>query len=293
MLSSCAAHFSGMERLGKFPNWRDLSPILLVSDYSGEHPKSKYDVYTFVVTTLSTWQRLDPTRRQWRERHLTGRGALSFKGLGDSQRFGSLQSFLDQIVWRLPSLVFTVAIAKGHGPLFDSLPEESLALERWKPSVRERMLRVLHFASMLVAGFTRPRQDAMWFTDQDKLASNSGQLTALTELVANATTHLASANFGHLKVGTTASDNGSFELEDLASVADLTAGAVCEMLNSGLSTQLVGPLVVPAPSQVSHKTKLIAASFQRRDSASRHAFMVLEDSVNSVKWLKFHHRYGG
>jgi hypothetical protein len=124
-------------------------------------------------------------------------------------------------------------------------------------------------------------------TDQDEVASNVSQLTQLTELFSRVLGHSLTHNLGHIRVGTTQSDDGTLALEDLAAIADLAAGALCEML-SAMEKQGHGPrkgIISLLPQVASPKARLILHWLASNQASLQRAILLLEkpEVVGSYK----------
>jgi hypothetical protein len=87
------------------------------------------------------------------------------------------------------------------------------------------MLRVVHIVSFFLAGLSRAHQNVIWITDEDEIAANDNRMRELTNLFGNISSHYLPHSMGHFRCGTMKSDDGSRQLEDLASIPDLVAGA--------------------------------------------------------------------
>src|SRR5581483_5687011 len=74
--------------------------LLVGSDYGGDHKKSRYNTYAFLVVgdRPSRWLSL---QREIRQRHFTDSRRISFKRLSDPQRRAALVPFL-QAAHELP-----------------------------------------------------------------------------------------------------------------------------------------------------------------------------------------------
>ena len=67
-------------------------------------------------------------------------------------------------------------------------------------------------------------------------------------------------DLGHLRRGTTRLDDGTLALEDLAAIADLGAGAFCE-IGTAMNAQgryAAGNLATPLPRHLSWKSRLLS-----------------------------------
>lgn len=205
---------------------------------------------------------------------------MSFKGLNDAVKRRSLPLFLDAAELIQGALV-VFAIRKDVGSLFqreetDTRREERLA--QWKPSVHEHLLRVLHLGAVAMACTSNEGQDVLWTTDSDAVASNTTQLTALTELFGTTCSHLLPHHMGHLRCGTTQSDDGTLALEDLNAVSDLAAGATCELL-SAMDRQQLFPrkgVISPLPNGLSAKSKRLSWWLAQTGQPLKKAIIVVD-----------------
>lgn len=120
----------------------------------------------------------------------------------------------------------------------------------------EKLLRIVHFLSLFVAGLSRSGQDVLWITDEDDIVANIDRHQDLTTIFGQICSHYLKHNLRYLRVATTASDTGKRDVEDLVSIADLAADALCEVLNTYLRRGVAPTpeLILPAPSQLDDKT---------------------------------------
>lgn len=218
-----------------FPDLRQASTIFIYSDYSGEHSGSKYQILSFLIADLSRCQQWEKDRQELRIKYLSNNRRMSFKQLNDKQRQRALKPFL-KATNSIPGLVFTVAIDsniktlfEGSSPLDLNNPEFD-EFKSWKPKVLEKAFRTVHFISFLLAGLSRTNQNLIWITDQDAIAANSNRLKQLTNLFGWVVSSYLTFDLGHIRCGTTQSDNGTMEIEDLAAIPDIIAGALFEQM---------------------------------------------------------------
>ncbi|MBI5714248.1 MAG: hypothetical protein HZC38_12625 [Chloroflexi bacterium] len=230
------------------PDLRRASTLLITSDYSGANAGSKYQVLSFLVTSIQDCQKWEGGRRKLRLKFLSDNRRMSFKGLNDSQKQQALRPFLESAD-NMPGLVFTVAIDSSIKTLFEgdtpinlSNPD-FLVFKSWKPKVLEKAFRTIHFLSFILAGVSRPLQNVLWFSDEDEIAANTDRIKQLTNLVAWVSSSYLDFNLGHLRCGTTQSDDGSMQLEDLATIPDMIAGAIAEQIN-------LPPVLTPNDSKI-------------------------------------------
>jgi hypothetical protein len=218
------------------PNFSSASAVTIGSDYSGQHRASKYDAYAFVIADLGSAFNWELSRRQIREKYLQDGRRFSFKNLNDSKRAAALPAFL-RAIDLIPGLLLVVLVEKTVGTLFvesqvdekDSLAHE---LSLWPPHVNERLFRILHFNSLLIAGLTYPGQHVLWITDQDDVVANETKHRQAIDAFSRTIGRYLEHDLGHVRVGTTASDSGTRDVEDFVAIADFAAGAICEILRT-------------------------------------------------------------
>ena len=218
------------------PDLRKAQTLLITSDYSGSHAGSKYQVLSFLITSLEEFQKWEPKRRKIKAQHIPDNRRMSFKGLNDVQKQKTLKPFLNSAEI-MSGLVFTVAIEaniktlfEGKSPVNLDNPDFSI-FKSWKPKVLENAFRTVHFLSFLLSRIAVPLQHVLWFSDEDEIAANPERITQLTNLVAWIGNSYLDFALGHLRCGTTNSDDGSRQIEDLAAIPDMIAGAISEQLN--------------------------------------------------------------
>jgi hypothetical protein len=146
-------------------------------------------------------------------------------------------------------------------------------------------MRVIHLSVFLLSGLSIEGQNVLWLIDQDAIAANTPQLTQLTKLVGRVASQTLDHNWGHLRCGTTQSDDGTLWLEDLASVCDLTCGSVCEILTTmrGTHASLQAHVALPIPKGLSWKTRIITTWLARERQALKRITCLLDLSTSSSK----------
>lgn len=91
---------------------------------------------------------------------------------------------------------------------------------------------------------------------------------------------------GHLRCGTTKSDDGSLALEDLTALPDLVAGATAEFL-AALAVVGLGPvsqLIQLLPSGVSWKTRIIVPWMLNADFPLERFVCLIDGAPDPPKW---------
>jgi hypothetical protein len=244
--------------IGGYPNGSRGKTLVSVADFSGTHAGSPFTSYAFLTLDIDRNAHWLSGQRQFRSEVLRRR-RMSYKALNDAARRKALRPFLllaDEIVGALT----VVIIPADFGPITNREPDPDDPLLRlWKLKVQEHVLRVTHLGGAIAAMMSRPLQNLLFVVDQDEVASNVAQLTQLTELVALTTSVHLEHDMGHMRVGTTLSDDGSLALEDLCAIADLAAGASCEMFGAMAKDgwRPVKGVVAPLPRGVAPKAHVI------------------------------------
>jgi hypothetical protein len=90
---------------------------------------------------------------------------------------------------------------------------------------------------------------------------------------------------GHIRCGTTASDDGSFALEDLAAIPDFAAGAMAELGNTWNSTASfpAKSLVTPISRSISPKSNALLAWLSTDKSALRRKTVIVRPGSTNGK----------
>jgi hypothetical protein len=237
-MNTLSTTIAGLERQypGSIPSLRGQPTLLIGSDYSGFHQGAAFEVTSFVITNFESLRRWDQRRTHLRKRYLPERRRMSYKALNDGRRRAALLPFLE-VANQIPGLLLTIAIDKNVPTIFSS---ENVAtserarnhplFEGWKPAPIERAMRTVHFASLLLRGLSCAGQDLWWFTDQDEIAANESRLRSFVSLMANVSSHYLPHTLRHMRIGTTGSDTGRRDIEDLVAIPDFAAGALQEVL---------------------------------------------------------------
>ena len=218
---------------------RSSSTLLMFSDYGGAHKGARYEVFSYLVTTVSGFSGFDAGRRQLREAGLGRRRRMSYKALNDTVRLRSLPGYLkatDQLAGVLIS--FAVDKRAAHRLTEDYHAETAFGtLGPWTTKPFGKLSRVAHLAAMVIEGVRADGQSLIWITDEDEIAPNPTKHAEATRFIGHLLNHYCTGNMGHFRFGTTASDSGDLLIEDLAAVADLAAGGLQEILSRvGLPT---------------------------------------------------------
>jgi hypothetical protein len=161
--------------------------------------------------------------------------------------------------------------------------------------VVERLLRICHLVSFILAGLSTERQDVIWITDQDDIVANINRHTEFVSAFGRVASHYLQHSLGHLRIATTASDTGKRDIKDLVAIADLGVGAVCDVM-SNYRTQGVMPasrVIVPAPESISIKTHSIMNWFSNSTSDLRRLVVSFEPGDSSGRLRIRHYHFVG
>jgi hypothetical protein len=213
----------------------DAGPMILASDYSGQHRDASHEAYSFLVTCephLHEWfASLQAFRAEW----LPDGRRLCFKKLNEPMRWRALPAFL-QTVGALRGNAVTILVDRRVGSFFggdtdamingmpDSFPSGT------RPGTVEKMFRHATCVALIQAALRREGQQMFWISDHDETLDSHDRREAFARLASY-------LSFGFTKwlkpadsyFTTTESPQAPQWAEDVASVADLLAGAYCSM----------------------------------------------------------------
>jgi hypothetical protein len=243
------------------PDLSHSPTIFTASDFTGDQKESRFNCFTFVITTADAWHRWDHRRKDLRRRFRLATRRISYSKLRDTRKSQALFPFLFAAN-TIPGIAVTILVDKRIQSLFvtegklQPAATEGIDFTSWRPHVYERMMRATHFLALFVAGTCSPGQNIIWITDEDEIAANVERLTQLTHAFGRAIGNLCPHNLGHLRVGTTGTtDSGGLEIEDFAALPDLIGGAVNEVLSGHEreGARLLSSVIVPPPKNLPRK----------------------------------------
>jgi len=240
--------------------------IYIVSDYGGIPSKSKYFTISILYMDLEASKKWELQRRIVRGKFLPDGRRMSFKGLSDKKKSLALVPFLEATN-EIAGVNVSIAIHKEalnvtcDLELYKMILNDSRLKGKWSFKAYENAMRISHFVSLLIGGFSRPGQDVYWISDEDGIFDNPGKTEDVRMLSSAFTSRYVTHELGNLGMGTTKMDEGDLFEEDLASIPDLAAGAINEILETlyGFSG---GPIPlrvgIPFNENFSEKTNIIA-----------------------------------
>ena len=281
------------------PRLRSAAALIVGTDFGGSHGDASYQSMSLLIADASSVASWQLQRENFRSRYLPDGRRLSYKGLNDRQKQKALIPFL-LTANRLDGLVLAVLIHKRVQSLFQPAgrlshddPELAAFLD-WKIGSIERMLRAIHFVSLLLRGLSAPGQDVLWITDEDEIAANEQRLRQLVAAFANVSSHYLPHDLRHLRIGTTTSDTGRRDVEDLVAIPDLVAGALTDVIPSLVnhSALQTSRLVIPVPAGLKAKARTLMDWFSDNRHALKRAVLVLDEGSTEgkcrVTCLRFH-----
>ena len=211
-------------------------PIYVATDIGGEHKGSGYTVYTALFASLPGSSEWEVRRRRVRSQFMADGRRMAFKRLNDNMRRRALEPFLDAAGW-IDGLVLSLAFEKGFRPFLGPMEghetwRSHLGLEEhWPAKKLDRLLISTNLVAMLIGGLGGEGQDICWISDQDALFANDAYSQDVLRAMGAISTLYVQHEPGELWIGTTAIDPGDRVEEDLASVADLVAAALGEIIS--------------------------------------------------------------
>lgn len=237
--------------------------LLIASDYGGAHRRFAYETLSFLVVDLAFVWLWDEFRRRIRKRLLRDGRRVAFKSLTERHSAGAVIPFL-RASNTIPGLLITFCVSKNRTDLlsqpFPTEKQSVLELGDWDRTSFARLTRISALGAMLVACMSAPNQSVLWFTDQDAIAPNIPKLKEATAVTGHFIAHLCPHRLTHVRFGTTECDDGSLQIEDLASLPDLAAGALAELFTSTKRQRGAAAtrILLPAPPTISDKARMIA-----------------------------------
>lgn len=259
--------------------------LFLTGDFSGTHRGPMYTTYAFLLMDLDRNGWWTNAQRVFRIEALRDRRRLSFKALNDGARRRALLPFL-LMADEIEGALIVIAVDKRCDSLFQPTSDDAdlSLIKAWKPAVHEHLMRVMHLSALCVSLTSKPDQNLLWICDQDDVASNDTQIIALTKLFGHIWAQMTEHNMGHLRLGSTRSDDGSLALEDLTAVPDLAAGAACEVL-SLMRRQGVFPvrgIYNRLPLGLSRKTHRLLRWFSVTDRPLKRFVVVIDEGAEGA-----------
>lgn len=214
--------------------------IGVFSDYGGEST-GRYYSYSFLICAFAS---LGPFHEQMAQLRTTagiGQKEIAFKdfGMGPLQRM--LSDYLRLADGYVLGMMFTLVVDKSIPSLFgpgdaDGIQIARAALDqvgypRVAPKVAEKLFRVLHVISFLIALLGHEGQKVFWMTDNDAIGATSERHQHLLQVLAKVLPLYTTKTFGVLG-GARPFEPRAFDYLDLLSYADVSAGTLAHYFTS-------------------------------------------------------------
>ena len=224
------------------PNLRDRNQTIGVfSDYSGENKESNHYTYSFLVCAWNQTQGFNDFTKVMRDKHGLSEPfkEISFKDF----RYGPISRCLDEYLRGADGLIngflLTVVIDKnapsiaggtkaGSKKLAEELARNGYPL--WKPTVAEKLARIVHFSAYLVALLSSSGQKIFWMTDHDSIASDEAHHRGLLDFFSDTLEKYSKHSYAKIGGATPFQEKDHGTL-DLLSLSDITAGSVEHFLS--------------------------------------------------------------
>ncbi|WP_210323979.1 hypothetical protein [Agrobacterium sp. AGB01] len=209
--------------------------VAIFSDYAGES-SGDFHTYSFLTCGYNTCgsfiRKMKEIRAGW---HL-GDKEIAFKDFSMGQMQRALPDYLSAADMLVHGFLLTIVIDKKLLTVFGANEKKTRAdlsktlhaagLGTWKPESAEKLLRVVHTVSFLVALLARSGQKVFWMSDNDTICANEALHRHALDLFQRAVEHYAPGR--HLPVfgGGAPFKDSSLGITDLLSLADITASSV-------------------------------------------------------------------
>lgn len=264
LLNGLSASFSRFESLnpGVFPDLRHSDELLIASDYGRAYKPSLYHVYSFLLLNRDRYPSWDQDRIELRERTGLRRRTMSYKNLGDKYRRRALLPFLE-IVGRFHGLSITVAVDSAIRSLFtkegaiDFSDPAFVPYAHWKEHIFERLLRIIHIISFLVAGLSTSGQTVRWITDNDPIVPDNEMRIKEVEKIGTRIMREYVPHQIDFEYATAQIDDGTKNVEDLVAIPDLITGTITEIAVRSKGVLKISNQRLVLPDGISQKARSI------------------------------------
>ena len=256
------------------------SHLMFGSDYSGDHGKSPFRVYGFLIADEDASPEWPGRCLSVRERYLKDGRRMSFKNMNDIHRRHALIPFL-QAAECLEGHVVVVAVTKqlGHmstGPTSMKIWQDLHGLQaKWDLRAFEQMVRVSHFLSMFLGVWSSQGMDVTWITDDDSIVANPGRLDDVHQFAARLSGIYVPHQLGVFAMNTASVDVTHRGFEDFVAIPDLAAGMIAEALSVRLNQEEGRPKEFGG-KELSDKSDVIADWFWHRSGSLKKICILID-----------------
>ncbi len=264
--------------------------IYIASDYAGEVKNDQYSVYSFLFCDLANSKSYFQDVSSLRRNSSLGYRRMNFKNLNDKIRLSHIENFLTA-AGQIEGVLLNLVLNKSIIPILDesSYPDrwhDIFDLKgNWKDKVFTRMVRIVHFVSVLMGGLLKEGQNAYWISDDDNIFSNPDFNKDVGNIIGRLTSFYLKQRPGELGLGTTAIDEGDLIEEDLTGICDLVAGTLAELIPyySTLPQWNKGDQKTFFYDQLREKTQIIGYWLSQPNAALMRKTFIFEPHEESFK----------
>ena len=220
--------------------------LFLFSDYGGMHKKSLIRTYTFVLCGRSEAAQFVAQVRTVRAAHPMFRGEMAYKKIRKPEWQAAMAAYC-QAARSLSAQAITFAIDnhKSLKNLYVASPDPQqqdpawiAAVSEFKSSPPSQVLRITHLAAMLASAFSLPGQDVFWISDNDDIVADDRIGRATTRLYLRNLQRYMPHEPGAIEVHPPDGFKDMPMVGELLSVADLCAGAMAEVINQPMTSEV-------------------------------------------------------
>ncbi len=209
--------------------------MIIASDYSGQHKEATHESYSFLITSDINLMEWLPRLKVFRNKWLPDGRRLSFKKLNEPVRWRALPAYLETL-GQLKGNLITVMVDRQVDSFISGGPASAIEVFPdcfpldAKHGTVEKMLRLASFVALILSGLRRENQKSIWISDHDEALDSHDK----REQFARLATYLTFGLTGWRRpadhhFSTTELPASPYWAEDIASIADLAAGAYCNM----------------------------------------------------------------
>jgi len=266
--------------------------MIVASDYSGQHKEATHEAYSFLITTEPVLHDWLPSLRAFRAKWLPDNRRISFKKLNEPLRWRALPAFLE-VVGRLRGNLVTIMVDRRVGSFVDGGPSAVIEVfpdcfsAEANPGTVEKMLRLASFVALILSGLRQETQTSKWISDEDEALDSYQKRESFSRLATYLTFGLTGWRrpADHL-FAMTGSPKVPYWSEDLTAVADIAAGAYCQMISNlptyfGRATWRVR---ASSENVASERARTVGTWLARGHTSLKHVLLRLElDSNRQVR----------
>lgn len=231
---------SAIGQVKELPDFSDDSKIAVMTDFGGEHEDATVHTYSFLIYAQSKVGPFEHATRELRLRHqlLDPFHEFQYKKLKHGPRMRAIPEYLNIVDSLIHGVLVNLVVDKSIKSVFAANPGAvasqlaSMGFGKWKPSVAEKMMRICHTSAAFLSVLTSPNQRLLWYCDEDAINKRGPVRTAGETLRLFATTLGMYSPHTFEIIGGAVSFADKSHFDDLLSVSDLAAGAVCDLMTA-------------------------------------------------------------